>query len=466
MAATSGMLLEWEQQQAVQETIYRTKTIEFFGRRTPIIIQSRNGPCPLLAVCNILSLRNELGLSTDDTLITEAQLLTLVADSLIASLNHHENVKAIPATIDVLPLLTKGLNVNVKFKKIDDIEFKRECPVFGILDIPVYHGWIIDPQDIETSNAIGSKSYDRLMEDLTDLQIRNMRTLSMNTRDPENHESDEVVKETDTSGGECSGSRIRRDGDWVTFGGTTSNEASSSAVNIVRGSAIEMTEIISGSSTSTSNENEDEVGITARQGELIKNFLENNASQLTVHGLYCLIDGIKDRELCVLFRNDHFSTMFKFEGALYTLVTDLGYIYENGVIWEKLSEVNGNTVFVDKNFRVYELEIEECTWDDEILKRKNDAYLDRVEYTERRGSSGTNLDDSYDPLLATRFRQLVLQGKHLREKQLLHDSPEHFPRGFIVGPEPAEYSAWQRKQSKKSSKKQIKKRLKEKCKVM
>ncbi|XP_022003534.1 uncharacterized protein LOC110900988 [Helianthus annuus] len=179
------------------------------------------------------------------------------------------------------------------------------------VDIPVYHGWIIAPQDIETSNAIGSKSYDTLMEDLTDLQIRNMRTLSMNTRDPENHESDEVVKETDTSGGECSGSRIRRDGDWVTFGESTSNEASSSAVNIVRGSAIEMTEIISGSSTSTSNENEDEVGITARQGELIKNFLDNNASQLTVHGLYCLIDGIKDRELCVLFRNDHFSTMFK-----------------------------------------------------------------------------------------------------------------------------------------------------------
>ncbi|KAM0070080.1 putative MINDY deubiquitinase [Helianthus debilis subsp. tardiflorus] len=289
--------------------------------------------------------------------------------------------------------------------RIDDIEFKRECPVFGILDIPVYHGWIIDPQDIETSNAIGSKSYDTLMEDLTDLQIRNMRTLSRNTRDPENYESDEVVKETDTSGGEYSGSRIRRDGDWVTFGGTTSNEASSSTVNIVRGSATEMTEIISGSSTSTSNENEDEVGITARQGELIKNFLDNNASQLTVHGyvttycsfsalmryifllkqgsdifdycivcsLYCLIDGIKDRELCVLFRNDHFSTMFKFEGALYTLVTDLGYIYENGVIWEKLSEVNGNTVFVDKNFRVYELEIEVCTWDDEILKRKNDV---------------------------------------------------------------------------------------------
>ncbi|KAM0070081.1 putative MINDY deubiquitinase [Helianthus debilis subsp. tardiflorus] len=56
MAATSGMLLEWEQQQAVEQTIYRTKTIEFFGRRTPIIIQSRNGPCPLLAVCNVLTL--------------------------------------------------------------------------------------------------------------------------------------------------------------------------------------------------------------------------------------------------------------------------------------------------------------------------------------------------------------------------------------------------------------------------
>ncbi|XP_021979920.1 uncharacterized protein LOC110876045 [Helianthus annuus] len=169
------------------------------------------------------------------------------------------------------------------------------------VDIPVYHGWIIDPQDIETSNAIGSKSYDTLMEDLTDLQIRNMRTLSMNTRDPENHESDEVVKETDTSGGECSGSRIRRDGDWVTFGESTSNEASSSAVNIVRGSAIEMTEIISGSSTSTSNENEDEVGITARQGELIKKLSRQQCESVNCAWLILLDRRYKrSRTLCVI----------------------------------------------------------------------------------------------------------------------------------------------------------------------
>ena len=30
----------------------------------------------------------------------------------------------------------------------------------------------------------------------------------------------------------------------------------------------------------------------------------------------------------VFFRNNHFSTLFRFEGALYSLVTDLGYLHE------------------------------------------------------------------------------------------------------------------------------------------
>ncbi|XP_042488104.1 ubiquitin carboxyl-terminal hydrolase MIY1-like [Macadamia integrifolia] len=51
--------------------------------------------------------------------------------------------------------------------------------------------------------------------------------------------------------------------------------------------------------------------ITQQKGELIKNFLGNNASQLTIYGLFCLQEGLKERELCVFFRNNHFSTMFK-----------------------------------------------------------------------------------------------------------------------------------------------------------
>ena len=40
------------------------------------------------------------------------------------------------------------------------------------------------------------------------------------------------------------------------------------------------------------------------------------------------LQGLKPRQLAVLFRNNHFNTLFKFEDALYVLVTDQGYLHE------------------------------------------------------------------------------------------------------------------------------------------
>lgn len=30
--------------------------------------------------------------------------------------------------------------------RIDDFEFTPECAIYDLLDIPLYHGWIVDPQ--------------------------------------------------------------------------------------------------------------------------------------------------------------------------------------------------------------------------------------------------------------------------------------------------------------------------------
>lgn len=34
-----------------EAVMYKTKSIQFLGRTTPIILQNENGPCPLLAIC-------------------------------------------------------------------------------------------------------------------------------------------------------------------------------------------------------------------------------------------------------------------------------------------------------------------------------------------------------------------------------------------------------------------------------
>ncbi|GAA6065038.1 ubiquitin carboxyl-terminal hydrolase MINDY-2 isoform X1, partial [Tachysurus ichikawai] len=46
----------------------------------------------------------------------------------------------------VLHKLQTGLDVNVKFTGVRVFEYTPECIVFDLLDIPLYHGWLVEPQ--------------------------------------------------------------------------------------------------------------------------------------------------------------------------------------------------------------------------------------------------------------------------------------------------------------------------------
>ncbi|KAF9611341.1 hypothetical protein IFM89_030130 [Coptis chinensis] len=60
---------------------------------------------------------------------------------------HVENQRQnISDALNLLDRLATGIDVNVQFRKMDDFEFTRECAIFDLLDIPLYHGWIVDPQ--------------------------------------------------------------------------------------------------------------------------------------------------------------------------------------------------------------------------------------------------------------------------------------------------------------------------------
>ncbi|KAK1374774.1 NF-E2 inducible protein-like [Heracleum sosnowskyi] len=127
---------------------HKIKTIQFFGRTTPIILQNDNGPCPLLAICNVLLLKNNLNLSLDVWEISQERLLSLVAETRMQGMLRTNN-RTLADAIDLLPRLTTGIDVNIKFKGITEFEFTRECAIFDLLDIPLYHGWIVDPQKLK-----------------------------------------------------------------------------------------------------------------------------------------------------------------------------------------------------------------------------------------------------------------------------------------------------------------------------
>uniref|UniRef100_A0A2N9H9I8 MINDY deubiquitinase domain-containing protein n=1 Tax=Fagus sylvatica TaxID=28930 RepID=A0A2N9H9I8_FAGSY len=527
------------QPQSVKECVHKTKLIQFLGRTTPVVLQNDNGPCPLLAICNILLLRNNLNLSPDTTEVSQEKLLSLVAERLIDSNSNANNKDAsyivnqeqnISDAIDLLPRLATGIDVNIQFRRIDDFEFTPECAIFDLLDIPLYHGWIVDPQDYETADAIGSKSYNAVTGELVALETQNIEGVCKNN--PEEDCIDFAAATTaalgvpspclskatsfDDSPRSVSDHQKGRKGDIEEeeellralmlsaeistavsdppvaniSGGTPSvslNEGAclkeimpvdsvngkavlmqcskvevpllnllgkdtasvdESHVDISRGSeelqkqstfttdhesadkqdgcsttelsclsspyadsdsssgriqhidgAEALTSSVDGSepiyegeecildprtavfedrepvyegemvlaeqadkSTLDASNAKSKDEITPHQGELIRSFLKNNASQLTFYGLFCLQDGLKERELCVFFRNNHFSTMFKvskswnvlshdliidvaademptYDGELYLLATDQGYINQPDLVWEKLNEV-------------------------------------------------------------------------------------------------------------------------------
>ena len=86
-------------------------------------------------------------------------------------------------------------------------------------------------------------------------------------------------------------------------------------------------------------------------GHVLEAFLSDTASQLTYMGLLTLHHTLKERQLAVFFRNNHFATIFKYNSQLYLLVTDLGYQDQPNVVWECLDAVDGNTEYVDSSFK-------------------------------------------------------------------------------------------------------------------
>ena len=72
---------------------------------------------------------------------------------------------------------------------------------------------------------------------------------------------------------------------------------------------------------------------------------------LSLPGYYCpyvTLSGLCSVRVCCLL-----CVVASVQGELFLLVTDQGFLTENGVVWETLSNVDGNCHFVDADFRSY-----------------------------------------------------------------------------------------------------------------
>ncbi|CAM9285749.1 unnamed protein product [Ectocarpus sp. 6 AP-2014] len=388
---------------------YRIKRVRFFGRKVPILCQNLNGPCPLLAIGNILLLQSNISIHPDLSEISFSELTQLVAGFLLDSNPPHEDERInvnqqtqLDTVIKLLPRLQYGLDVNVRFNSVRGFEFTEEMAAFDMSGVTLLHGWILDPEDKHTGSVIEGMSYNKLVEKLLEF-----RSLTVEASGPRKQDFDNVGARQNvpsdksesndrqeagstniakTAGEEDAGTQAQLvtkplqtaqsvgavvvDDASESLGENaptpvsrseedTGQEGLSSASTITRqqgsGSILHREEGLptdksARASSVTSETESDKMATALNEGQVAEEFFRETASQLTYYGLSQLHQEVRERQLCVFFRNNHFSTMFKYEGKLYLLITDLGYARESSVVWEKLDQIDGNTEYADSDF--------------------------------------------------------------------------------------------------------------------
>ncbi|KAI8195906.1 hypothetical protein K4K52_011917 [Colletotrichum sp. SAR 10_76] len=301
---------------------YQIKNINWFDhsaeknpRTSPILVQNANGPCPLVALVNALTLTTPASVS--DTALVQVlrsreqislgYLLDAVFDELMSERRTHEDT-SLPDVSELygfLKGLHTGMNVNPRFIPTPEIvkAFKRtslthlhpterddlipgtfedttEMALYAAFAIPLIHGWLPPKSD----PAYGA--FERQAASFEDVQ-----TLLF---------LDEELQEK--------------------LGSLT--------------------------------EEEEQVYSDI---QYIKAFLESSATQLTPCGLDVITKAMKPGSVAILFRNDHFSTLYRHPSTqqLLVLVTDAGYVSHDEIVWESLADVNGErTEYYSGDFRI------------------------------------------------------------------------------------------------------------------
>ncbi|KAG7376959.1 hypothetical protein PHYPSEUDO_012384 [Phytophthora pseudosyringae] len=366
---------------------YAVKQTQFLGKPVRYVCQNANGPCPLLAMANVLLLRGQLaleGVVEPPGLVSARSLMRLVHRRLLdtnpplstaSELQRLTQEKTLQDVAELLPSMFVGLDVNVRFHNITDFEYTVACAAFDMLDIALVHGWLLDEQDDKTMKVVGNKSYNELIERLVDYRGVLMTEEGSEKPASETEKQVDAESSSDTAPGQ--------DGDedevkpaaaslpppiatqTAGFHNLSIDVNSAPASSETAGSPNSTTPLTSPKKSPSQQTVQtmmkerhisdadalDTATTLLEEGPVLEEFFNLTASQLTYYGLVKLHEGLRERQLCVFFRNNHFSTLFKFEGALYLLVTDAGYLDEPTVVWELLNEIDGDTEYLDAQFR-------------------------------------------------------------------------------------------------------------------
>ncbi|KAI5796885.1 hypothetical protein FPQ18DRAFT_323583 [Pyronema domesticum] len=260
----------------------------------PILLQNLNGPCPLMALVNAITISTPPSQSSalaDVLRLREQVSLNLLVQAVFEELMSRDlpEGRQLPDVSDLFAFLIAlhtGMNVNPRFNTAAGepgaFEQTKELQLYAAFSVPLVHGWLPSPDTAHVSALERSaKSYDET------------QTLLF-------AEEELIIKLT-------SGSNL----------------------------------------TATDGEQK-----LLADAPIVREFIEANPTQLTAYGLETLCR-LPEWKPSILFRNDHFSTIIRRpNGELVALVTDMGFAGHQEVVWERIADVAGrNNIFLSGDFR-------------------------------------------------------------------------------------------------------------------
>mmetsp|Transcript_10256 Transcript_10256/g.33889 ORF Transcript_10256/g.33889 Transcript_10256/m.33889 type:complete len:551 (+) Transcript_10256:107-1759(+) len=161
------------------ENEFMIKRIRFHDIGTCMLMQNENGPCPLLALSNVLFLRGALTPPHPDLpKIHISELTAMLAEYMLETNQPSETDAELRANqqqnlqdgMSLFPKLQRGLDVNVKFNAVDAFEYSEDLLLFDLLNVRLLHGWLLDPQDRATCAAVGNLTYNQVVERIIEYQ--------------------------------------------------------------------------------------------------------------------------------------------------------------------------------------------------------------------------------------------------------------------------------------------------------
>ena len=271
---------------------HNLRQVTVFGQRKVIVMQSANGPCPVIALANVLLLRGELpsieklSCGRQDAVVTANQLQQAVLEYITSASSSHPTPQFSESAREdgTLALFVKspafeqlrqrlkdpregprtmqrfydGLFVEPIHDVIDGFASSEDAALFALANVKVVHGWLMD---FESEKG----------EDLQNLRTQSYSELQV---------------------------------------------------------------------AATMGDEQPKMSAAAAE------FLKNSQTQLTELGLMVLSTELQDHEYMVMFRNNHFSVVVADKGKLYTLVTDVAFTQRNDVVLQEV-KVNDDGEFVD-----------------------------------------------------------------------------------------------------------------------